>query len=49
MTWYEAIDLRAQVFCSEPCRSWALAESSHALLCGARLSIQRALDDSSDA
>ena len=28
----------ARVFCSELCRSWALAESSHAILCAGRLS-----------
>eukprot|EP00435_Cladocopium_sp_Y103_P043827 s343_g12.t1 len=27
----------AEVFCSEACRAWALSESSHALLCAARL------------
>ena len=30
----------AEVFCSEACRSWALSESSHALLCAARMEPQ---------
>ncbi|CAJ1367169.1 unnamed protein product [Effrenium voratum] len=31
----------SEVFCSEQCRTWALSESSHTLLCRARLSEER--------
>eukprot|EP00434_Breviolum_minutum_P013228 symbB.v1.2.011653.t6/scaffold789.1/size230748/14 len=37
---FSCMDGCDEVFCSEACRSWALSESSHALLCAARMEPQ---------